>query len=67
MSLRVGILGASGYTALELVKLLLRHPGVVVTALTSRQDEVRPIGEVHGQLATRLDVPRRESYIGSSS
>jgi hypothetical protein len=27
---RVGILGATGYTALELIKLLLRHPQVKI-------------------------------------
>lgn len=53
----VGILGASGYTALELAKLLLRHPQVRIAALTSRQDDSRPIGEVHPQLTGRISVP----------
>ena len=35
---RVAILGATGYTALELIKMLLRHPEVEITALTSRQE-----------------------------
>ena len=37
--IRVAILGASGYSALELIKLLLRHPQVEITALTTRQTE----------------------------
>ena len=41
--IRVGILGATGYTALELMKILLRHPEVEITALTSRQ-----AGNPHG-------------------
>ena len=41
MTIRVGVLGATGYTALELVKLLLKHPHVEITALTTRQ-ESRP-------------------------
>jgi N-acetyl-gamma-glutamyl-phosphate reductase len=53
---RVGILGASGYSALELMKLLLRHPEVEITALTTRQNEVRSVGDVHPSLADRLDV-----------
>jgi N-acetyl-gamma-glutamyl-phosphate reductase len=54
--IRVGILGASGYSALELMKILLRHPEVQITALTSRQTEVRSVGEVHPSLAGRLDL-----------
>jgi N-acetyl-gamma-glutamyl-phosphate reductase len=54
--IRVGILGASGYSALELMKILLRHPEVQITALTTRNDEVRSVGEVHPSLAGRLDL-----------
>jgi N-acetyl-gamma-glutamyl-phosphate reductase len=54
--IRVAILGASGYSALELIKLLLRHPNVEITALTTRQTEPRPVGEVHPALAGRLDL-----------
>ncbi len=54
--LRVGILGASGYSALELMKLLLRHPEVEITALTTRSAEPRPVAQVHPSLAGRLDL-----------
>jgi N-acetyl-gamma-glutamyl-phosphate reductase len=54
--IRVAILGASGYSALELMKLLLRHPQVEITALTTRQTEARHVGEVHPALAGRLDL-----------
>jgi N-acetyl-gamma-glutamyl-phosphate reductase len=53
---RVAILGASGYSALELIKLLLRHPEVEITALTTRQTDARRLGEVHPSLAGRLDL-----------
>jgi N-acetyl-gamma-glutamyl-phosphate reductase len=53
---RVAILGASGYSALELIKLLLRHPEVEITALTTRQTDARHVGEVHPSLAGRLDL-----------
>lgn len=53
---RVAILGASGYSALELIKLLLRHPIAEITALTTRHAEPRPVGEVHPSLAGRLDL-----------
>lgn len=37
MSLRVGIVGGSGYTGGELLRLLIAHPGVTVTHITSRE------------------------------
>lgn len=53
---RVAILGASGYTALELIKLLLRHPSVEITAVTSRQEGNAHIASVHPTLARRIDI-----------
>ncbi len=54
--IRIGILGATGYTALELVKLLLRHPEAKITALTTRQEERPHLSEIHPQLTGRLDL-----------
>ena len=54
--IRVGILGATGYTALELIKILLRHPDVEITAVTSRQEGNPHITTVHPQLTGRLDL-----------
>ena len=36
-TIRVGVVGCSGYTASECIKLLLRHPHATVVAATSRQ------------------------------
>lgn len=55
--IRVAILGATGYTALELIKLLLRHPEARITALTSRQEGNPPISSIHPQLAGRIELP----------
>jgi N-acetyl-gamma-glutamyl-phosphate reductase len=52
---KIGILGATGYTAVELMKLLLRHPETEIVALTSRR-ETAPVGQVHPSLAGRLDL-----------
>src|SRR5690606_17004515 len=52
---RVAILGATGYTALELLKILLRHPGAEVTAVTSRT-ETDPIAAVHSSLSGRIEL-----------
>ena len=54
--MRVAILGASGYTALELIKLLLRHPEVEISVVTSRQEEGVPLSAVHPSLAGRIDL-----------
>jgi N-acetyl-gamma-glutamyl-phosphate reductase len=53
---RVAILGATGYTALELIKILLRHPHVQITALTSRQEGNKHVSAVHPSLAGRIDL-----------
>lgn len=34
--IKVGIVGATGYTGVELLRLLTTHPNVEVTAVTSR-------------------------------
>jgi len=45
-SVKVGIIGGSGYTGAELLRLLLFHPYVQVVSVTSRQYEGRPVTEV---------------------
>ncbi len=53
---RIAILGATGYTALESIKLLLRHPHAQITLLTSRQEGRPHISTVHPSLTGRLDL-----------
>jgi N-acetyl-gamma-glutamyl-phosphate reductase len=53
---RIAILGATGYTALELIKLLLRHPEAEITTLTSRQEGKPHVSTVHPSLRGRLDL-----------
>lgn len=52
---RVAILGGTGYTALELLRILLNHPQAEVTGLTSRT-ETGHVRDVHPSLAGRLDL-----------
>lgn len=52
----VAILGASGYGALELIKILLRHPEVKIVALTSRDPGEPHIASLHPSLTGRLDL-----------
>jgi N-acetyl-gamma-glutamyl-phosphate reductase len=53
---RIAILGATGYTAVELIKLLLRHPNAEIVALTSRQEGSPPVGMIHPALHRRLEL-----------
>ena len=53
---RVAIMGATGYSALELIKILLRHPEVEITTVTSRQEGNPHLAAVHPSLAGRLDL-----------
>lgn len=54
--IRIGIVGATGYTALELLKILLKHPQVEVTQLTSRDEETPHLDAVHPALRGQLDL-----------
>jgi N-acetyl-gamma-glutamyl-phosphate reductase len=56
MPVKIAILGGSGYTALELIQILLRHPEVEIIAVTSRQEDSPRLDEVHPSLAGRLDL-----------
>ncbi len=53
MTARVAIIGASGYTGGELLRLLLDHPGVEVVAATSRSQKGEPLHRVHPNLRGR--------------
>ncbi len=54
--MRVGIFGASGYTGLELLRLLLQHPEFEIVAVTSEQRAGQPVGEAFPALRGRLDL-----------
>jgi N-acetyl-gamma-glutamyl-phosphate reductase len=52
----VGIVGASGYTGVELARLLAGHPEVHLTVATSRQYAGKPLSEVFPNLRKRVDI-----------
>ncbi len=54
--IRVAVLGASGYTAVELVEILLRHPLAEVVVATSRQDEAKTLADHHPRLRGRISL-----------
>jgi N-acetyl-gamma-glutamyl-phosphate reductase len=48
---KIGVLGASGYTGAELVRLLLRHPGVEIVLLTADRRAGKTMADVFPQFA----------------
>lgn len=44
---KIAVVGASGYSGEELIRLLQRHPGVELACVTSRQHAGKPLGVVH--------------------
>ena len=54
--LNVAIVGASGYTGLELIRILHCHPEVAVTCLTSEQSAGKSISDVFPTLRGRCDI-----------
>ena len=54
--IKIAILGASGYTGAELLRLLANHDRVEIVALTADRHAGKPIGAVFPHLAGR-DLP----------
>jgi len=48
---RIAIIGASGYTGAELIRLLLLHPYAEIKVLTGDSQAGKPVGEVYPHLA----------------
>lgn len=48
---RVAILGASGYTGADLIRLLALHPHVIITALSAERNAGQPLAAVFPHLA----------------
>jgi N-acetyl-gamma-glutamyl-phosphate reductase len=53
---KIAILGGTGYTAAELIKILLRHPHAEIVAVTSRDEKMPAVAESHPSLAGRIKL-----------
>ncbi len=53
---KVGIIGGTGYTGSELLRLLLRHPRVIVAAITSRAEAGHGVASLFPSLRGRCDL-----------
>ena len=54
--LKVAVVGASGYTGIELIRILHNHPEVAVTCVTSEQSAGKRLSEVFPSLRDRYDM-----------
>jgi N-acetyl-gamma-glutamyl-phosphate reductase len=54
---KIGVLGASGYTGAELVRMLLRHPRADIVLLTAERSAGKAMGQVFPQFSP-FDLPK---------
>ena len=54
--IRIGIVGGTGYTGVELLRLLAQHPEVQVVAITSRGDAGIPVATMFPSLRRRVNL-----------
>ncbi len=53
---KAGIIGGAGYTGGELIRLLIHHPGTVVSFIHSRSNAGKPVYSVHQDLIGDTDL-----------
>lgn len=54
--INVAIVGASGYTGVELIRILARHPEVRICCVTSEQSSGKPVSTLFPSLRERCDL-----------
>jgi len=54
--IRIGIVGGTGYTGVELLRLLAQHPQAEIVAITSRGDAGTPVSGMFPSLRGRVDL-----------
>ena len=54
--IKVGVVGGTGYTGVELLRLLAQHPGVQLIAITSRGEAGTAVAEMFPSLRGRVDL-----------
>jgi N-acetyl-gamma-glutamyl-phosphate reductase len=62
--IRVGIVGGTGYTGVELLRLLALHPKVEIVAITSRSEAGVAVADLFPSLRHRVDLRFTEPDVG---
>ena len=55
--IKVGVIGGTGYTGAELLRLLTGHPNVEIAAVTSRSNQGELVSDIYPNLRGIVDVP----------
>jgi N-acetyl-gamma-glutamyl-phosphate reductase len=56
MTIKAGIVGGTGYTGVELLRLLAQHPQVELKAITSRKEAGTPVAAIFPSLRKRVEL-----------
>ena len=56
MTIKAGIVGGTGYTGVELLRLLVQHPQVELKAITSRKEAGTPVAQMFPSLRRRVEL-----------
>lgn len=63
--LKIGIVGGTGYTGVELLRLLADHPETRVEVITSRSNAGTPVADVFPNLRGKFDIKFSEPDVDS--
>ena len=55
-TIKAGIVGGTGYTGVELLRLLCQHPQCDLRAITSRKEAGMPVADMFPNLRGRVDL-----------
>lgn len=54
--IRIGIVGGTGYTGVELLRLLAQHPEAELKVITSRKEAGMPVADMYPSLRRRVNI-----------
>ena len=54
--IKIGIVGGTGYTGVELLRLLAQHPEAELIAITSRKEAGMPVADMFPSLRQRVNL-----------
>ena len=63
--IKCGIVGATGYTGVELLRLLVNHPETSIATVTSRAEAGRPVADLFANLRGHVDITFTEPDMAS--
>ena len=63
--IKVGIVGGTGYTGVELLRLLAGHPSTELVAITSRSEKGKPVSALFPNLRGIVDMPFTEPTVAN--